>query len=56
MNEKRGIPLVQEAVTFAAQLLSTLKMATGPLDSRDKQACEQVQRMLEKAEKVLYGQ
>lgn len=53
-TEKTGIPLVQEAVTFAASLLATLKR-NPQLDPRDQKACQTVQTMLEKAEKVLYG-
>lgn len=45
---------VCEAVTFAASLLALLKRRT-TVDETDRQACEQIQRMLEAAEKVLYG-
>ena len=45
---------VKEAVTFAASLLAMLKTSKG-LDAIDRQSCEQVQRMLEEAERILYG-
>lgn len=54
MDEKTGIPQVCEAVTFAASLIAALKR-TPQLDQRDRDNCERVQRMLEKAERTLYG-
>ena len=51
---KAGIPLVCEAVTFAAYLLAQLKRSPR-LDDRDKKSCELAQGKLEEAEKVLYG-
>ncbi len=43
-----------EAVALAAHLLSRLKRVPA-LDGRDRAACEEIQRKLEEAEKILYG-
>ena len=54
MDERKGIPAVCEAVTFAAALLAQLKRNTA-LDDRTRNSCEMIQRMLERAETILYG-
>lgn len=54
MEEKTGIPLVQWAVTSAAQLLSQLKTLRA-LGDRDRDNCATIQKLLERAEAVLYG-
>lgn len=52
--DKQGIPLVCEAVTMAATLLSRIENAK-ELDERDRNLCHRTRKLLERAETVLYG-